>query len=85
MCIRDRGERGIGTGQGELLLLGDRERQAQVLEEVLDQEAGLVVAVDRLRGCLLYTSYRFLPNRQHLLTGFDTPYRRFVCFHQKIL
>ena len=60
------GERGIGAGQGELLLLGDRERQAQVLEEVLNQEAGLVVAVDRLRGELLHGTGAARAGADHL-------------------
>ena len=38
----------IGAGQRELAVVGVGERQAQVLNEVLDHKAGLEVAVERL-------------------------------------
>ena len=41
-------ESGVGARKGKLLLLGDRKGQAQVLEEVLNQESGLVIAVEGL-------------------------------------
>ena len=38
----------VGAGQCELAVVGVSERQAQILNEVLDHKAGLVVAVERL-------------------------------------
>ena len=38
----------VGAGQRKLAIVGIGERQAQVLDEVLDHKAGLVVAVERL-------------------------------------
>ena len=38
----------VGAGQRELAIVGVSERQAQVLNEVLDHKTGLVVAVERL-------------------------------------
>ena len=44
----------VGTGQRELAVIGVGERQTQVLNEVLDHKAGLVVAVERLGRQALY-------------------------------
>ena len=38
----------VGAGQRKLTVVGIGERQAQILNEVLDHKAGLVVAVERL-------------------------------------
>ena len=38
----------VGAGQRKLAVVGIGERQAQVLDEVLDHKAGLVIAVERL-------------------------------------
>ena len=44
----------VGAGQRELAVIGVGERQTQVLNEVLDHKAGLVVAVERLGGQALH-------------------------------
>ena len=47
-------ERGIGAGKRDLLLLRDLQREPEILDEVLDHEAGLVIAVERLGRELLH-------------------------------
>ena len=44
----------IGAGQRELAVIGVGERQTQVLNEMLDHKAGLVVAVERLGSQALH-------------------------------
>lgn len=45
---------GVCTGKGDLALLGNGKCKTQVLEEVLNQEAGLVVALEALGGKRLH-------------------------------
>ena len=46
----------VGAGQRKLAIVGIGERQAQVLDEVLDHKAGLVVAVERLGRQALHSA-----------------------------
>ena len=45
---------GVCTGKGDLALLGNGKCKTQILEEVLNQEAGLVVALEALGGKRLH-------------------------------
>ena len=67
-------ERGIGAGKRDLLLLRDLQREPEVLDEVLDHEAGLVIAVERLGRELLHHARRARTTANHLtrLLGVQT-------------
>ena len=50
------GKRGVATGQGDFLLLGNLQGQTKVLQEMLDHKARLVIAVESLGRQLFHSA-----------------------------